>query len=370
MNKINQYNRLVFLTRLSAIGDVLIAANSVFCLIENNYFPVFITSPSNKDIALKIKNLQAFICFEKNKTPSFFLQGKEVLPENFLSYILSIKTISNAIYIDLQNTNRSKRVFKYLKEKLNIGLEKKYIIEKYSFYRILLVLLSFFYFKQKTGLVPKNFIRIKSLQKNLLQKIILNDQENFLDTYNFSPFLPANYFFPKEMQYICLFPGASSFIKMWPKENFRFLIEKIKNETNLSIILCGSINEQYLGEYLDFPKSSRVINMVSKTELSETLDIIANAKFVVTNDSFAAHAADNFNVPGTVIFGATSPQFGFVPLSKDIKFEYLNLNCSPCSRHGKKSNCRFKNLKCLKEIDPNNVFTHILLIINQRNLPH
>lgn len=365
MNKIRNYNRIVFLTRLSAIGDVLIASNSVFCLIENNYYPVFITSPSNKEIALKIKHLQAFICFEKNKETSFFLHGKEVEINEFLSYILSLNTKDKSFYIDLQNTKRSKRFLKYLKNKLNIEIEKKYFIKKYSIYRILMVVISFFYFNQKQKFFSKNFMRIKDLQRKLLQNIILNDQKEFKDTYHISPLLTAKNYFPKEMQYICIFPGASSFIKMWPKENFRILIEKLKKETNLYIIICGSNNEQFLGEYLEYPKSNKVINMVNKSELCETLDIIGNAKYIITNDSFAAHAADNFNVPGTVFFGSTSPKFGFVPSSNNIQIEYLNLNCSPCSRHGKNNVCRFKNLKCLKDIDPIRVYNQILLKTNQ-----
>ena len=67
----------------------------------------------------------------------------------------------------------------------------------------------------------------------------------------------------------------------------------------------------------------------------------------------------SFKIPASVLFGATSPLFGFVPIYEKISIEYMNLSCSPCSRHGK-GFCRFKNLKCLQDIDTLNIFNHIL----------
>lgn len=77
-------------------------------------------------------------------------------------------------------------------------------------------------------------------------------------------------------------------------------------QTNLNVVICGSQNEEYIAEYLDFPKRERVVNLVNKTPLEEIIDIIANSKYVVSNDSFASHAADAFKIPASVIFGATS----------------------------------------------------------------
>ena len=63
----NTYERIIFINRLSAIGDVIISSHTVVKLIINGYFPVFITSHSTKDIALRINGLQAFICHQKGK---------------------------------------------------------------------------------------------------------------------------------------------------------------------------------------------------------------------------------------------------------------------------------------------------------------
>ncbi len=363
MEETKEFKRIVYITRLSAIGDVIIASNSIYNFIENQYFPVFITSHDTLDISLRIKHLQTFICYQKEKHPNFYLNGAEVDSLTFFSYLAKIKTTRNAIYIDLQNTSRSKRVYSYFKNKLKLRFDKKYTIPKYTLYRIFLVIIAFFSFRQIKKEKKLKFTRIKNIQKNLIQHIIKSDSSNFIDTFDLIPFKPPIHYFPSDMKYICLFPGASSFIKMWPKENFRALINALKKDPELYIVLCGSKNELFLGEYLDFPKSKNVINLIHKTKLADTLNIIANAKYIVTNDSFAAHAADNYKIPGSVIFGSTTPKFGFVPSYKDIKIEYLNLNCSPCSRHGKNS-CRFMNLKCLKEIKIDLILEQIINKLN------
>lgn len=363
MEKNNIYKRIVFITRLSAIGDVLITSNSVFCLLENGYYPVFITSPSTSEIALNIKGLETFICYSKENNPIYYLNKLEVDKTTFFTHLESIKTQYKNIYLDFQNTKRSKRVYTYLKNKINISFEKKYYIRKFTLYRFLLVLLSFFIFRQKAKEKKSYNFKIKDIQRELIKEIINKDKEVFKNTYELSPFISHNSFFPNQLNYICLFPGASSFIKSWPKENFRDLMNLIKDKTELYIVICGSKNEEYLGEYLDFPKDIRVINLVNKTNLSETLNIIAHAKYVVTNDSFAGHAADNYQIPGTILFGATSPNFGFIPSYTHINIEYLNMNCSPCSRHGK-SNCRYKNLKCLNDIKSIDIYKNILNILS------
>ncbi len=363
MEEVKQYKRIVYITRLSAIGDVIIASNGIYNFIENGYFAVFITSQDTLDIALRIKKLEAFICYQKEKQPNYYINGNEVDSLTFFNYLANITTTKSPIYIDLQHTNRSKRVYSYLRNKLKLNFDKKYTISKFTFYRIFLVIIAFFSFKQKRNEKKIKYTRIKNIQKNLIQKIILNDHEKFIDTFDMPPFKQATHYFPDSMKYICLFPGASSFIKMWPKENFRDLISALKEDPELHIVICGSKNEVFLGEYLDFPQSKNVINLIHKTKLSETLNIIAYAKYIVTNDSFAAHAADNYNIPGSVFFGSTSPKFGFVPSSKDIKIEYLNLNCSPCSRHGKNA-CRYMNLKCLKEIKSDAILQQIFNKLN------
>lgn len=358
--KQKNFERIVFVSRLTAIGDVIIASQAISKLIKNEYFPIFITSHTTKDIALKIIGLNAFICYEKNKDTHYYLNNLKVDEAIFIREITNINTSKKNIFIDLQKTSRSKRSYHFITNTIKFPIEKKYSVSKRIFYRIFLVVLSWLSFKQKKIIKKINIKRIHDIQESLIKKIVQNDKREFikLESTDQITLIKGNNNFLKNINYISLFPGASGFIKSWPKEKFKEIIQQILKETDLSIAICGSQNEEYIGEYLNFPPNERVFNLINQTSLEETIDIIANSKYVVTNDSFAAHAADTFKIPASVIFGATSPQFGFTPIYPKISIEYENLSCSPCSRHGK-GTCRYKNLKCLQDIDCKKIFEKI-----------
>ncbi|WP_338636687.1 glycosyltransferase family 9 protein [Spirobacillus cienkowskii] len=360
--KMHLYERVVYITRLTSIGDALIASHSVVKLIKNNYFPVFITSSSNIAIAQKIIGLKSYIIFDSKDKIDFYIENKQVDKEYFLNFITSIPKNKKEIFIDLQKTTRSKKCFKHLIKKNKIFIEKKFFIKKMTLYRFFLIFLSFFYFKQKNKSSTTKYKKIREIQDLLINKIIQKDNKSFVTDFNNKEIILETKNIIPELfssnNYICIFPGSSGFIKSWPKEKFRLLISEIINKTNLSVIICGAEKETFIGDYLCFPKNNRVINMVNKTTLEQSLNIIANCRYLVSNDSFAGHAADIFNIPASIIFGSTSPKFGFVPLNSNISIEYNYLSCSPCTRHGH-SQCRFKNLNCMQNIDQKNIFLKI-----------
>ncbi|WP_161597715.1 glycosyltransferase family 9 protein [Fluviispira multicolorata] len=356
----NNFERIVFITRMSAIGDVIIASRIIAKLKLNGYFPVLVTSFITEEIAQRIKDLNAYICIDKDLDIRYSFNSQVLIKEHFIQKINNIKTNKNNIYIDLQKTKRSRRAKKIIEKQLHLSFNASYSVNKRILYRIFLIFLSYFCVSQKRNSVIKKITRIHDLQEQLIDKIIKNDKSNISQFITIKPTtLIYNKSFPlPKINYICIFPGASNFIKMWPKESFKELIHFILSRTNADIILCGAKSEEFIGEYLNYPNNKRVLNLIDKTTLGQTLDLIANANYIVSNDSFASHAADAYNKPASVIFGATSPNFGFAPLYEKISIEYENLSCSPCSRHGK-SHCRFKNLKCLKSISSENIYSKI-----------
>ncbi|MES2615169.1 MAG: glycosyltransferase family 9 protein [Bdellovibrionota bacterium] len=356
------YKRVIFVSRLSAIGDVIMAAHAVQLLVLNGYYPVFLTAKSLKQIPESMPYLNLFVCTEKENTTQFYMQNSEISQSEFVQFIKTLPVENRPLFLDLQKTARSKRAISEIKK--IIKFEKYYSVPKRTLYRIFLIFLAFIFFSQRKrtkDLNLKTIQTIEDLQENSIKKIVLRDGKEFIPLKQATPFLTQNSMVA--CKYICLFPGASGFVKMWPKENFRDLMNLILEQTQFKIILCGAQSEVMIGEYLDFPANDRVVNYINQTSLTQTLNLIANAKYVVTNDSFPAHAAEVFGIPATVLFGATSPKFGFAPRAEYIQIEYQNLSCSPCTRHGK-GKCRFSNLKCLKEIRADSVFENMKAKIN------
>lgn len=364
------YKRLIFLLRMSAIGDVIIATRTCAILHQNGYFPVFVTSPAMRDILLRTTELNAFVCIEGDAQPQFWYDKKPLSENEFAQKLESLQAEKKSVVLDLQKTARSQKAFKTLQGTLfGSTLKKRLSVKKRTGYRFLLVLRSFFSFRQKSRspLHIPSIVTTHRLQENLLNVLFSQDQKTYADFSLEKNILErgenADTFLKKQglnlnSKYICVFPGSSGHIKSWSKENFRALIGLILNTTSFSVFIMGSQQEEYLGEYLSYPKHERLMNIVNTTTLGETLDLLAGAHHVFTNDSFAAHAADAYHVAATVIFGSTTPQFGFVPLFEKIKIEYAHLSCSPCTRHGKNS-CRFQNLRCFTEVSAQSVFAHL-----------
>lgn len=360
------HTRVAFFIRMSAIGDVILAARSVVLLAQQGYYPVLVTSTEMQGLAKKINELEAFVCLDMSDSkspPQFFLNQNKVTKDQFTKHLESLLIQKSAVVLDLQKTLRSKRAVSLIKRELNPKIESVFSVEKRTLYRFFLVVLSRFSFLQKKRepLDVSKLTKVLQLQENLIKKMMKKDGKDFGLLEKEKSFLKKNdasVTFP----YVCLFPGASGFIKMWPKEHFRTLIHLILDQTDFHIMVCGSDKERYLGEYLCFPQNNRLHNVVGATDLSHTLDLISSASYVVSNDSFAGHAADAFAVPASVIFGSTSPKFGFIPSSDKINIEYENLSCSPCTRHGQ-GGCRFQNLKCLRDITPQQIFQHLFNVI-------
>ena len=353
--------RIVFVTRLSAIGDVIMTSRALQLLFANGYFPILVTSESTKEIAQFVPQLTSVITIEKNQPPKYFNKSLQTLESNvFAQHLASVKAEKAPIFLDLQKTSRSKRARKILSK--SYYFEKTYTVPKRTLWRIFLIFLSYLFFSQRKKskkLDVQKIENIKNIHEDIIIKIVKQDGKLFNSTYSHE-FLPLVQTVKLNTPpYLCIFPGASSFIKMWPKENYQSLIKLILEKTNLNIVLLGGQEEVWLGEFFDFPKNTRVQNAICQTNLTETLNYIAHSKYVVTNDSFPVHAAEAFRIPATVFFGSTSPQFGFAPKAQSISIEYANLACSPCTRHGKRE-CRFRNLKCLTSLTAEDVIKNIM----------
>jgi heptosyltransferase-2 len=216
-------------------------------------------------------------------------------------------------------------------------------------------------------LAPQTLTRVHDLQQKLV--------EEALKSQSVSP-APAPWLavtpvaaydglrdLPLAEPYVVLFPGASGPLKMWGMERFSELVSFVHKQANVRFVVIGGKEEISAGEALERAHPGTVLNLAGRLKVGETLAVIAAARYVVTGDSFPAHAADALGIPASVLFGATTPWFGFAPLSPAVRLHYLNLSCSPCTRHGK-GRCRFGNLRCMGGISAASVGAEVLKEIN------
>ena len=149
-------------------------------------------------------------------------------------------------------------------------INKKYVVNKRSFYRLFLIICAFLNFSQKKRKQTSynKMIRVHDLQETAIKKIVSYHKKNYIMGFcNKSWLLAKSGSSSSHKNYICIFPGASSFIKMWPKENILELINLLLQKTDYLIYVMGAQNEVYIAQYVCYPPHDRVINLVNQCSL-------------------------------------------------------------------------------------------------------
>lgn len=360
------FTNIVIVIRLTAFGDILIAVHLLKKLKLIGLEPIFCVHETYSEIPKAVNFLNYFATFSNPKQMSFYQKKDDVWSKFELA---NLAKDHKWPILDLQVNGRSRRAVKYLRKTCS-SCENVIKVKKRSFHRIISVCKTFFCFKQTVKKNPVVFTpRITELQENTLIKFNLTSYDNYRQDDKFiiwnlqveEKFISNH--ISKKNENIALFLAASHKLKAWPIKNFIELCYLIISKTNAKIIIFGGTNEIEVGAIIEDHlkkqlNTERLINLTGKLTSTQSLALIKNVNYLVSGDSFPAHAAQHFGTNASVLFGATSPSFGFTPKANNIKIHYLNLTCSPCSRHGA-GKCRFGNLKCLVDISPNSVFGDI-----------
>ena len=152
----------------------------------------------------------------------------------------------------------------------------------------------------------------------------------------------------------CLMPGAEyGPAKQWPLEYYKQLAGSLV-ASGWYVWLLGSEKDYATGEKISGVNG--VYNLCGKTQLVDTIDLLACAKSVVSNDSGLMHVAAAVGVEVNVIYGSSTPDYT-PPLTNDKKKNifYLGLECSPCF----KRECPLGHTDCLRNIKYEKVFRFI-----------
>ncbi len=166
------------------------------------------------------------------------------------------------------------------------------------------------------------------------------------------------YALTKTRKTLVLCPGAEfGNAKQWPEEHYAAVANQ-KISEGWQVWVLGSRNDLHTSEkiYSLINPSHRpfCINLAGRTDLVETIDVIALADAVVTNDSGLMHIAAAVNTPLVVVYGSTSPAFT-PPLGKQVAIVQSNIHCAPCFQR----TCPLGHRKCLVDQIPSEVLKRL-----------
>jgi heptosyltransferase-2 len=154
-------------------------------------------------------------------------------------------------------------------------------------------------------------------------------------------------------KYIVICPDAEyGPAKKWPVQNWvNLACNLIPNYQVVFVGLDTSIKNK-----INSLESTNIINLIGKTSLKDVVEVLSNAKCVVSNDSGLMHLSSAVDAPIVGIYGSSSPKYT-PPLCKASRHEiiYKNLDCSPCF----KRECPLGHTNCLNHITVDTVLTSI-----------
>jgi ADP-heptose:LPS heptosyltransferase len=101
--------------------------------------------------------------------------------------------------------------------------------------------------------------------------------------------------------------GANAEKKIWPKENYLSLVEKIGNNFD-AVIFLGDNRDREQSNYISSRTDVPCINLCGRTSILEAVAIQQSLDFFVGNDSGLGHLASAAGIPTLTIFGTGEPE--------------------------------------------------------------
>lgn len=145
-----------------------------------------------------------------------------------------------------------------------------------------------------------------------------------------------------------------------PKEKAISLINLLRESSDLKIYLIGSAGEKgFVDEVFSILKNTAgIYNIAAQTSLPQLIEIMSDAKVMLSTDSGPAHLCNAIGIPTIVLFGAgdesiTSPY----NKSNCTVIRLGELSCEPCQ----KNICiRFGVPKCLTLLNEEKIISEVL----------
>ena len=168
--------------------------------------------------------------------------------------------------------------------------------------------------------------------------------------------LLANFGLKLQKPVVCMMPGAEyGPAKQWPIEHYAELAVSLV-AAGMQVWILGSDKDVIIGNQIIDTSDDNIYNLCGKTRLVDTVDLLACAKSVVSNDSGLMHVAAAVGIEVNVIYGSSTPDYTPPLTTEELKnIFYLGMDCSPCFSR----TCRFQHYHCLTEINPREVLERI-----------
>ncbi|MBI9084499.1 MAG: glycosyltransferase family 9 protein [Desulfobacterales bacterium] len=169
--------------------------------------------------------------------------------------------------------------------------------------------------------------------------------------------------------YFVLFPGASDPIRRWPVEYFSEILCRLITSTGMASVLCGSKEERSLCERIINVSGMVALNLAGDTTLSDLVELIRDARLLISNETSAIHIAAAVSTPSVCILGGG--HYGrFLPYNSKTESQIIpipvthKMDCYNCNWICTQPHEQGKPAPCISKINVEQVLESVKRILN------
>ncbi len=192
----------------------------------------------------------------------------------------------------------------------------------------------------------------QSLPQPLFRPSLITKQENINDAL-------ARYELSLASPILVMCPGAEfGPSKRWP-ESYYAQVAMHYIAQGWQVWIFGSAKDKEVAQSIQSLTQNKCVDLTGRTSLGDAIDLMSQAKMVLTNDSGLMHIAASLSRPLVAVYGSTSPTFT-PPLSDNVSILQEKLTCSPCF----KRTCPLQHQQCMKQLGVNKVIQAVDGLVN------
>jgi len=111
----------------------------------------------------------------------------------------------------------------------------------------------------------------------------------------------------KTPPYAVIIPGSAQVSKCWPADRFAALADRLASEYGLSVVATGGKSESPMIDQIRSLVKRPIVNLAGQTSLPELVEVLRQARLVVSNDTGPGHIAGALGRPLVMLFSWSNP---------------------------------------------------------------
>jgi heptosyltransferase-2 len=323
----------ILVTRTDRIGDVLLSTPVIKGLRRS--FPrshiAVVVRPYARDIVLGNPYLNEVIIYDK--------YGRQRSPFRSIAFAWALRKKRFDLALILHPTNRMHLVTFLAGIKKRVGFNRK----------LGFLLTDKIEHKKQQGqkheleytLDIVRYLGIKPEDKDLFMPI-RKDSEIYIEEFL------SHQGYREGEKIIALHPAASCPSKVWPKERFAQVADRLSLELKAKIIIVAAASDVDISSSFSALLHCPWIDATGKTSVSQLASLLRRCSLFISNDSGPVHIAATLGVPTVAIFGRSQPGLSprrWGPVGRPSIILHKDSSCASCLAH----NCQ-NDFTCLKAI--------------------